>query len=133
MIVGAVGVAKGIGAAVRASNRFSVVYDLPAAQVETNSVTVLPTGGSPDSPCSAALTFDLEAVAAPSDWATAFGWLTDAVGWIADALSADPSCGGSCSGVSVASWGQVFLTSIGGGADALAIRVTLTPTNATGA
>lgn len=125
-------VADGIAAALDATGEFAVTYALPSPHTEAQSATVLPTGGRPEVPCTAALRFDVVLTADPSDVAEAFAWLMDRVSSVTDALAADPTCGGTCTGVAVESWGSVEMVSIGGGADALSLRVTLTETNPRG-
>ena len=124
-------VAAGIAAAIGASNHFDVVYSLPSPQPVASSATVIPSGGAPTNRCVAALKHDVLIVAASSNFETALDWLTDGVAAVSDALDADPTCGGVCNGVRVASWAEVHMVNIGGGADALAIRITLSETNPT--
>ena len=129
MIVGVLQVAAGIKAAL--DPHFGIVYRLPPAQTEASSATVVPTGGSPESRSAAALKFDVVLVANLADFEAALAWLADGIGLVSDALTADPTCGGTCTGIRVASWGEFYLATIGGGADALAVRITLSETNPT--
>lgn len=130
MTVDIVRVAQGIADVLADTNEFEVVYSLPPPQTESRSATVLPTGGQPDSYCHAALRNDIILVSAPTDFSAAVGWLADRVDTVRDALDADPTCGGVCDGVGVASWGEFYTTTAGGGVDVLALRITLSETKA---
>lgn len=110
---------------------FRVTYALPKAQTEASSATVVPTGGSPESRCVAALKFDVVLAAPITDFDASIEWLADKIGELSATLDMDPTCGGACTGVRVESWGEFYTASIGAGADAVCIRVTLSETNAT--
>jgi len=128
---GIVQVARGLAATIRTSAYFAIVYDLPSAQPEARSATIVPSGGKPESRYVSALTNDVLLVAPISDFESALEWLSDGVEAVSVAIDADPTCGGTCTGVRIASWAEFHTVTIGGGADALAIRITLSETNPT--
>ena len=125
-------VAAGIAATLAQSPHFSTVYPLPSPQPESRSASVVPAGGQAETMAKSSLNFVVTVVATPSDYAAALAWLYEAPEVITALLLADPTCGGVCSGLRVMKWERVYLTSIMGGSDALALDVTLAPTYAKG-
>ena len=125
-------VSGGIAQTLRTVPAFGVVYDRPPAQVEAYSATVVLASAVPLDPCSVELLFDIELVAPYTDFGAAFDWLYSRLDDVVSALSADPTCGGTCTGLR---FGQlergVESINIGGGTPGLALRVSLSPTTAT--
>lgn len=128
--IGVTRVAEGIRAALDASGCFPVAYAMPTADPEVPCAMVLPRGGSMENQCVANLRFAVELLAPVSDMAASIAWLEDSVAAVRDALAADPTCQGTCSGIAVESWEGLYITSIGSG-NAVGLRVSLTETNPT--
>ena len=123
-------VARGIANAVEAGRYFETVHPTPDPSAGAYSAVVVMTGGTAQTYTQAALQFDVVLSAPLTDFLASLDWLSEGIEAVGEALRADPRCQGSCTGVSVASWGEVYTSNLSGG-DVLAVRVTLTPTYAT--
>ena len=123
-------VARGVANAVEAGRYFETVHPTPDPSAGAYSAVVVMTGGTAQTYTQTALAFDVVLSAPLTDFLASLDWLSEGIEAVGEALRADPRCQGSCTGVSVASWGEVYTANLNG-ADVLSVRVTLTPTYAT--